>query len=426
MIHIKTSIPGSKSARILAGLKKKNGGWGVPHPLVLSGKGQEAYCGDIDGNVFLDFASQICSNPLGYNHPDLLKVVKKYSNRFPVKYAGQDFTIQEHLELIESLLGISPKGVDAAFLCNSGTEAVENAIKIAMRKREKKKFTISFQGAFHGRTLGALSLHHTKPIHRRGYMLEPNMELPFSDYAGEKLQEIINQHGADAVGLVILEHLQGEGGYRIPSDKMVKDVYSICKKNGIPYIADEVQAGMGRTGKFWSFEHYGIKPDVFSVSKALQVGATVSSKNFFPSEPGAISSTWGGGQVLDMALGIKTIDIIKKEKLLERNRKNGQYILKRLNEINLDNVRGRGLMIAFDLDNERKRDDFIIECAKRGLLILGCGQRSARVIPPYIIGKEAIDEGIGIIEKAVKTVGKSGFRHSGKVCDFMGCGSDVS
>ncbi|OIO80310.1 hypothetical protein AUJ84_04020 [Candidatus Pacearchaeota archaeon CG1_02_32_132] len=400
MIKLKTKIPGLRSTRILAGLKKKNGGWGEPHPLVLSGKGKGAYCEDIDGNVFLDFACQIASNPLGYNHPELLKVVSDYNKRFPLKYAGQDFTIEEHLDMIESILGISP-GMNQVFLSNSGAEAVENAIKIAMHDRNKKKFTVSFQGAFHGRTLGALSLHHSKPVHREGYILEPNKELPFSDLAGDELQETIKQHGADAVAFVILEHLQGEGGYRIPSDKMVKGVYSICKKNGIPYIADEVQAGIGRTGKWWSFEHYGIKPDIFSSAKALQVGATVARKGFFPDEPGSISSTWGGGHALDLAVGMKTIELIKKHKLLESNRKNGDYIKKRLNELRLEGVRGRGLAIAFDLENG-KRDKFVLECARHGLLVLGCGINSVRVIPPYVIKKDEIDEGIDVIGKVVK------------------------
>ena len=158
-----------------------------------------------------------------------------------------------------------------------------------------------------------------------------------------------------------MEHFQGEGGYRIASEKMVKDVFSICKKYEIPYIADEVQSGMGRTGKFWSFEHYGIKPDVFSAAKALQVGAVVSSKRNFPSEAGAISSTWGGGSRIDLALGIKTIEIIKKKKLLQKNRINGEYLQKELREIGAENVRGKGLMIGFDLENESQRDNLIIE-----------------------------------------------------------------
>jgi len=422
-IKIKTEIPGGKSYKILQNLMRKNGGWWVPHPLILSGNGKNSYCEDIDGNVFLDFASQVASNPLGYNHPDLIQIVKKYQ-RFPVKYAGQDFSIREHLDLIENLIKISP-GMNQAFLSNSGTEAVENSIKIAMRDRNKKKFTISFEGAFHGRTLGALSLHHSNPIHRKGYLLEPNKKIPFNDEAGEKFQEIIDKEGAEAVGLVILEHIQGEGGYNFASKKMIKDVFNIARKNKIPYVADEVQSGLGRTGKWWSFENYGIRPDVFSSAKALQVGATIATEKIFPKEQGAISSTWGGGHALDLALGIRTIEIIKRDKLLLKNKKNGDYILKRLEEIGFDNVRGKGLMSAFDIE-ENKQTAFIIECAKSGLLILGAGERSIRIIPPYIINKDSIEEGLIVIERVKKKMAGEKFKLSGKICKFIGCGVNAS
>ncbi|MCH7568315.1 MAG: aspartate aminotransferase family protein [Nanoarchaeota archaeon] len=423
MIKLKTSIPGPRSARILEGLKRKNGGWGVPHPLVFSGKGRGAYCQDIDGNVFLDFASQITSNPLGYNHPEMLGVVKKYGKKFPVKYAGQDFSVKEHLEMIESLLDISPgKDFNAAFLVNSGAEAVENAIKICMRSRRKTKFGISMQGAFHGRTVGALSLHHSNPIHRKGYMLLPNFGLPFDDTAGEKLENIIKSKGVDKVGFVILECFQGEGGYNIASKKMVKDLRKITSKHEIPLICDEVQSGVGRTGKWWAFEYFDVKPEIFTSAKALQVGAVVSSKKMFPNEVGAISSTWGGGHVLDLALGMKTLEVIKKDKLLASNRKNGEYCLKSLQNIDgITSQRGLGLMLAFDLPSARVRDNVVIECAKNGLLVLSCGEKSIRVIPPYVIEKKEIDEGLEIIEKAVKVCAEKGFRHKGKVCDFMEC-----
>jgi len=404
MISLKTKIPGPIGKRILNNLKRVNGGWNYPHPIVFSGKGSGAYVEDIDKNVFLDFGSQICSNPLGYNNPELLELIKKYSSRSPIKYAGQDFVTEEHLNLIESLLKISPKNLNSAFLINSGGEAVENAIKICMHERPKMKFSVSLDGAFHGRTLGALSLHHSKPIQREGFILEPNKKLPFDDSAPEKLQEMINKDKAESIGFVILEHFQGEGGYRIPSEKMVKGIRKICHNNNISYISDEVQAGMGRTGKWWAFQHYNIKPDVFSVAKALQVGATVANKKIFP-PPGAISSTWGGGHIIDLALGTKTIEIIKKKNLLQKNRTLGYHVMKELKQINnISNVRGRGLMIGFDLQDTKKRDELIEECTKNGLIIMGAGQKSIRLTPPYIIEKSSVDEGIRIIEKVIKTI----------------------
>jgi 4-aminobutyrate aminotransferase len=426
MIKIKTKIPGKRSEKILKELKIVNGGWSVPYPYVHSGVGKGAYFKDIDGNVFLDFASQIASNPLGYGNLELGKVIKRYSSH-PVKFAGQDFCVEEHLDLINELIKISPSKLNAAFLVNSGAEAVENSIKICMRKRRKAKFSVSVNGAFHGRTLGALSLHHSKKLHRDGYFLEPNKKLPFSDEAGDKLKDIIKKKGFEKVAFVILEHFQGEGGYRMPSNKMVRDLRSICRENRIPYIADEVQAGMGRTGKWWAFEHYGIEPDVFSSAKALQVGAVVANKKMFPNKAGAISSTWGGGHRLDLAIGIKTIEIIRKKKMLYRNSKLGNYIMKNLNEIKgVSNVRGRGLMIAFDLKNQKMRDNFIIECIRKGLIVLGAGDRSIRVIPPFVVEERDIDAGLRVIKEAVRNCSDKGFRHKGHICDFMGCGITAS
>lgn len=424
MIKIRGGVPGRKSRAVLNKLTVKSGGGKTHYPLVFSGKGKGSYCEDIDGNVFLDFASQIASNPMGYNHPEMLKVVKKYANRFPVKFAGQDFAVKEHLNLIEHLLSVSPGGMNSAFLVNSGAEAVENAIKICMRRREKAKFSVSVAGAFHGRTLGALSLHHSNPIHRKGYFLEPNRELPFTsenqrfsdpptskpsevegEYAGDVLREMVKERGKESVAFVILEHFQGEGGYRIPSSKMIKGLYKVCKKNKIPYVSDEVQAGMGRTGKWWAFEHYGIKPDVFSSAKALQVGATVASKKIFPRETGAISSTWGGGSLMDLALGIKTIELIKQHKLLKRNVKMGDYLMSGLKDVKgVSDVRGRGLMVAFDLESRKVRDKAIFESGKRGLLILGAGEKSIRVIPPFVVSERSIDQGIGVLKDVVRKV----------------------
>ena len=424
-IKLNSSLPGPKSKKILLDMKKINGGKGIPFPFVHSRKGKGSYFEDLDSNVFLDFACQIASNPLGYNHPDMIKVIRNYQN-FPVKYAGQDFFLEEHRDLIKKLISISPKNFNSAFLVNSGAEAVENSMKISMRKKPKMKFSVSFDGAFHGRTLGALSLHHSNEVHRKGYVLEPNKKLPWDDSAGEKLNKLIKQHGVESVGFVILEHFQGEGGYRIPSKKMIREVRKICLQNEIPYISDEVQAGMGRTGKFWSFEHYGIKPDIFSSAKALQIGAVVANKKMFPEVPGSISSTWGGGHRLDLALGIKTIELIEKQKLLQKNRVNGAYFMKGLNKLGVENVRGRGLMIAFDLENQRKRDDFIIESLKNGLVLLGAGEKSIRVIPPYIITRNDMDLGLEVIEKTLGKIGEKGFKHSGKICEFVGCGIEVS
>ena len=427
-ISLKTKIPGPKSLRILRGLRDRNGGWSISYPLVFSGGGEGPYCEDVDGNVFLDFASQIASNPLGYNRPEMLETIKEYSTRFPIKFAGQDFATGEHLRMIEELTSISPKGLDTAFLINSGAEAVENAMKICMRKRPGTKFGISMEGGWHGRTLGALSLTNSNHVHKENYMRLPMLRLPFDDSAGAQLERILRAEGTPAeIGFVLLEHVQGEGGYNIAGKKMVQDIRRITKENGIPYIADEVQCGMGRTGRWWAFEHYGIIPDVFTSAKALQVAGVVSSKKMFPGEPGAISSTWGGGHVLDLALGMKTIEIIKKEKLLQRNALLGRHILGMLQDIpGIRNVRGLGLMLAFDLPTQAVRDDVIVECAKNGLLVLGCGKSSIRLIPPYVIDQDDIAVAMQILGRAIKVCTQSGFRHKDAICEFIHCSRHIS
>ena len=427
MIRLRTRIPGPKSLRILRKLRARNGGWSISYPAVLSSGGEGAYCEDIDGNIFLDFASQIASNPLGYNHPEMLEVVKEYA-RFPVKFAGQDFTIEEHLDMIESLTGIAPKGMDTAFLINSGAEAVENAIKICMRKRPATKIGISFTGAFHGRTLGALSLTNSNVAHKKGYPKFPALRLPFDDSADEKLERILRSEcAAEEIGFVILEHVQGEGGYNPASKDMVANIRRITRENGIPYIADEIQSGVGRTGKWWAFEHFGITPDVFTSGKALQVAAVVARKSMFPNEAGAISSTWGGGHVLDLALGMKTIEIIRKKNLLTSNSRMGNYLLKRLKEMHgVTNPRGIGLMLAFDLPAAHNRDEVIIECMKNGLIVLGCGKRSIRLVPPYVVTKEDAEKAMEIINAAVKTCKEPKFCHRGAITEFIRCSRHIS
>jgi len=329
--YIRTKLPGPKSQIIINKLKKLNIAHSDPYPYVHSRKGSGCYFKDIDNNIFLDFACQIASNPLGYNHKELNKVIKKYKVH-PIKYAGQDFNVKEHSDLLEELMTIVPKSLQKAFLVNSGAEAVENCLKLAMRKQKKAKFGISFQDDFHGRTLGALSFTHSKPIQKQNFFSLPNKTLPFSVAALDKLKKIIRQHGSSSVGFVLMEAIQGEGGYNVAPKDLIQGIRKITKSHNIPFIIDEVQAGMGRTGKWWAHQHFNIQPDLMSSAKALQVGAAVANKKFSLA-PGSISSTWGGGHTLDLSIGLKTIQIIKKRKLLSNITKRGSYLTKNLTQI---------------------------------------------------------------------------------------------
>ncbi|MBR9707284.1 MAG: aminotransferase class III-fold pyridoxal phosphate-dependent enzyme [Candidatus Diapherotrites archaeon] len=412
-INIKTSLPGPIAKKRLAIFKKLNGGWGIPYPFIYGTDGAGCYVKDVDGNVFLDFASNVASTPLGYNHPAMLDVLSRYGKFAPLKVAGQDYVPDAHISMLEELMKITHKGIDAAFLVNSGAEATENAAKICYRKRPAAKFGISFEGAFHGRTLGALSLTNSKRVHKDGYPILPNRRLPFHEDSLDHLARIVEQESSpERIAFVILEPIQGESGYRVPNQKMVTGIRKACSKFEIPLIFDEVQAGVGRTGEWWAHENFGVKADVIASAKALQVGATMASKKLFPSTSGAISTTWGGGHILDLEMGIAIVKTIKKDKLLVHNKKMGNYIKKWVSELSakrhveLTKVRGMGLMQAFDLPTNKARNGFVLECFKNGLLLLGCGDEGVRLIPPYVIEKEQIDEAMFVMDKSLKKVYK--------------------
>lgn len=424
---VKTGVPGPKSKRILEGLRKRNLGWGMAYPFVQGKKGEGCYVEDIDGNVFLDFGSQICTNPLGYNHPDIIRAVESCGKFSPIKIAGQDFTVPAHLEFIEELVSICPAGMDSAMLLNSGAEAVENCMKLALRKRGSAKYGVSFESAFHGRTLGALSMTNSKSVQKKGFPGIPAMRLPYDESAGEKLMRLVEQEGsAEEIGFVIVEPVQGEGGYAVGRKKMLRDVRRITKAYGIPLICDEVQAGMGRTGEWWAHQHSKISPDIMCSAKALGVGAAIANKKRFGVEPGALSSTWGGGHVIDLAVGLQTIQTIKKRKLLSNVKRMGGLLKKGLEELQKDhavmeNVRGLGLMLAFDVQDEKQKNSLILEMLKGGAVLLGTGKRGIRVVPPYIVGKEEIYEFLGILDRALHLHIRKKVKHTGEIYKYIEC-----
>lgn len=424
-----SSVPGPQSKKIIDQLRTLNGGFFSVYPFVHAHTGSGCYFSDVDGNVFLDFASQVAANPLGYNHPVHLRVLKQYT-KTPIKYAGQDFPIPEHLALLKTLLRTTPAPLNAAFLSNSGAEAVENALKIALHNQPTARYGVSFMSAFHGRSLGALSCTDTKAIYKKDFWTFPMQRLPFSADAPVALERLLTQEGdASNVGFVIVEPIQGEGGYRIADPSWFSRVRQICKKNHIPFIADEVQCGMGRTGTWWAFEQMGITPDIFSSAKALQVGATVAARKIFP-ESGAISCTWGGGHTLDLALGVATLATIQQEKLLTANKKNGALLLRGLQELAvqypiLQHARGLGLMVAFDLPSTAMRNDVVMQLLKSGIVVLGCGPQSIRLIPPYIVTQKEIDLFLAHLEDALRLCSRKEFSHRGHICDFVHCGNRV-
>jgi 4-aminobutyrate aminotransferase len=315
-------------------------------------------------------------------------------------------------------------GFDTVFLSNSGAEAVENAIKICYDYRGEGH-GITFKGAFHGRTLGALSLNRSRDVYRKGFPAIPGvLDLPYCSCRdacdcgwvtwkdGDKktaLEQILETICPDEISYIILEPVQGEGGYNIPNKDFMSKIGEIKEKYGIPLISDEVQTGLGRTGKFWAIEHFGVEPDVITAAKGLRVGATISSKEIFPKEKSRISSTWGAGDIINSAIACKTLDIIKKKKLVKNAARMGKYFLDELASLQdeyeiITDVRGLGLMDAIEFETKEQRDRAELECFRNGLLTLLCGYKTLRFLPPLDVRKREIDLAIEILDDVLKNI----------------------
>ena len=398
---------GKKSLSIVKKIHKLAYNSTFVYPLVIK-SGQGCYLEDIDGKQYLDFTSNIASCPLGYNHPELNESIKRYGNIGVHKIAGQDFYCEEHWELAEKLLSISNSN-SKVFFVNSGAEAVENAIKLAYRLNGPLP-GISCINAFHGRTLGALTFTFSKNVQKVNFPELPVKRIKFcisdDDPQIDSIKEIATEY---KVSFILIELIQGEGGVNVASKKFVSKLHKTSIKYGIPLIIDEVQTGLGRTGKWWTYQHYGIKPAIVTIAKALQLGAVVFDKKFEPSKPGVLSSTWGGGSRIDMAIGRKTIDIIDKEKLLEKVNKSGTFLKKCLKDLEhkdtkIREVRGLGLMIGVEFHKKDIRNKIIKKLFKNKLLVLPSGEKTIRILPPLIITDAEISKGMAIFEKVLKEV----------------------
>ncbi len=377
------------------------------YPLVIK-SGFGCYLEDVDGKLYLDFNSNVCSCAVGYNHPEILDTIRNFVGIGAHKIAGQDFYCSEQADLAEELLKVVPRNLSKVLFVNTGAEAVENAIKFAFRKKGPLP-GVSCTDAFHGRTIGALTFTDSKAVQKKNYPEINHEVIKFctkdNDAEVNGLHDLIEREWLPA--FVIVECVQGEGGYNIASKKFIRNLRKTSKEHGFPLIIDEVQSGLGRTGKWWSFEHFGIKPDIITSAKALQVGAVVSSKEYDPKEPGAVSSTWGGGSRIDLTVGLKTIEIIRHERLLDNAKKIGNHMIKRLREMKsrypiIHEVRGLGLMIGVEFSKEIFKDLIPKMAFKKGLLVLGCGRKAIRIAPPLIITRDDSDKGLDILEDVIK------------------------
>jgi len=436
---IVTSIPGPKASRIIERHRKAFvTSTMVEYPLVGE-EGSGVFVKDVDGNVFLDFAAGIASLPTGHCHPRIVEVVKTQVERL-MHFAGNDFYNQWQVELAEKLKEITPGRFDKrVFLSSSGTESCEAALKLARRHTRRPKL-LSFIGAFHGRSMGSLSLTFSKPVHRKYY--EPFMggvlytpyaycyrcpfKLAFPDcdlWCVHFIEEVLFRHVSDPseVAALFVEPVQGEGGFVVPPLGFLRMLRRLCDKYGILLVCDEVQAGLGRTGKMFSCEHEGVVPDIVCMAKALgaglSMGATVARAEVADWEAGAHSNSFGGNPVI-CAASLAGIEVLVEEGLLENAARVGEYALKRLGEMKeeheiVGDVRGRGLMIGVEFvkDKETRErfqgvSDVLVEAHRRGLILLPCGVNCIRVVPPLIITREQMDKGLDILEQSVSEVEK--------------------
>ncbi len=401
---ISTELPGPKASEVIDTMKKSCYDSTFTYPLVIAG-GSGCVIRDADGNSFLDFTSNIGACPLGYSHPDVIAVIAEMAKNGTHKIAGQDFYCREHADLAQQFLSILPEGFKAFFI-NSGAEAVENAIKIAYRKRLSQGLPVlpgvSCTGAFHGRTLGALSFTYSKPVQKAGFPELPVLRVKFcTDDGDAEIDAVEKVLAKNKAAFVISEVVQGEGGYNVASPAFIRNLRAATEKHGVPLILDEVQSGMGRTGKWWAFEHYGVVPDIMSTAKALQVGASAYKADYDPGQQGVLSSTWGGGSRIDLAVGATVIEVVKRDGLLANAVAMGERLKSGLKELvgkkGIIDVRGIGLMIGIEYDTKENRDSALKQAFKSGLLLLPAGQKAMRAIPPLVITKEEADEGIGIM-----------------------------
>ena len=395
------------------------------------------FCTDPDGNIFLDFASHVGTSVLGYNHPELLAVSDRLKSIDPDRYAGTDFISAygedpQHLQiptpshLHHKLLEVTRQfNFGTAFFSNSGAEAVENAIKICYDARRNCGYGFCFLGAFHGRTLGALSLNRSKRLHRSWYPQIPNIvHLPYCicgddcrcgfwlghPHSMSQLAHFLDPaHGLidpAEVAYIIIEPVQGEGGYHVPNAAFMAEVGRVAARHHIPLIADEIQSGMGRTGRWWASEHFDFQPDIIVAGKALRVGATIGRAELFPKEEMRLGSTWGEGNALSSAIGFTSIQVIQRDGLLENATRMGERLRHELRGLQsrfdfvLD-VRGLGLMNAMELDTAERRTRILHACLERGLLLLGCGFKAIRFLPPLDVTERELDLALEILAEVL-------------------------
>jgi 4-aminobutyrate aminotransferase len=433
--QIKTALPGPKAKAIIATDSKfVSPSYTRDYPFVIA-RGEGAVVEDVDGNTFLDCAAGIAVNSTGVSHPDVVKAITEQAQKF-IHMSGTDFYYEPQVRLAEELASLVPiDGEVRTFFANSGTEATEAAIKMS-RYYTKRQGIIAFLGAFHGRSMGSLSLTASKAIQRRGFapFMPGVFHAPYPDtyrFEGSadacaeaslswiRDQIFVHLISPDEVSAIVVEPVQGEGGYIVPPKAFLQGLRELTSQHGIVLVCDEVQSGMGRTGRMFAAEHFGLKADVVNIAKGiasgLPLGITCARSEIMSWPPGAHASTFGGNPV-SCAAANATIRLLK-EQFVANAATVGAHLMDGIRELQkkhqlIGDVRGLGLMIGIELVKDRKtkeraideRNALVQAMFRRGVLVLGAGKNALRLAPPLVLAKEQADSVLEILDQSLSEV----------------------
>ncbi len=432
-----TPLPGPKARAIIdRDTKYVSPSYTRSYPFVMA-RGEGAVVEDVDGNRFLDCAAGIAVTSTGHSHPEVVKAITEQAKAF-LHMSGTDFYYEPQVRLAEEIAAIVPiDGPVRSFFGNSGAEANEAAIKLTRHYTGRQNF-IAFLGAFHGRTMGSVSLTASKAIQRRGFgpvmpgvyhapyadcyrclwQLKPETcQAECLDYVEHEI--LVHLVSPDEVAAIIVEPIQGEGGYLVPPPQFLQRLSALTKQHGMLLIADEVQSGMGRTGRMFACEHFGIRPDVVTMAKGIAsgmpLGIATSHADVMDWPPGAHASTFGGNPV-SCAAALATIKLLR-EAIVKNAETVGAYLKQGLDGLVerhplIGVVRGKGLMLGVELVRDRRtkeratteRDQVVEACFRRGMLLLGAGQNALRFAPPLVLTKEQADTVVRITDEALTEV----------------------
>jgi len=432
-------IPGPKAQGYVArDVEAMSPSYTRSYPFVMD-HGQGSIAWDVDGNRYIDFNAGIAVTTTGHSHPEVVKAIQEQAAKF-IHMSGTDFYYGVEIELAEKLNSLVPGDqAKRLFFTNSGTEAVEAAIKLA-RYYTGRQQMIAFLGSFHGRTMGSLALTASKAVQKKGfgplmpgvthvpygycYRCAYNLEYPACDLACVEFIESLFQKllPPEEVAAIFVEPIQGEGGYVVPPPEFHVRLRELADRYDILLVDDEIQTGIGRTGKWFAIEHWGVVPDIVTIAKGvasgMPLGAMVARKELMTWPPGAHGSTFCGNPVC-CAAALATIELVEGA-LMENAAQMGQYMLDRARAMEAEHptigdVRGKGLMIGIELveDKESKepagalRDDVIQRAFKKGLLMLGCGASTVRFMPALTIDSKTSEEGLALFEEALTEAEKA-------------------